>query len=135
MHVFRRLVLNNPALAGFVLALALVMKLLMPAGFMPTVDNGHIVISICSGTGPMKVVMTIPGMEHGEGEDSGHHNKAEQPCAFTGLSLSSLAAADVVLLTAAIMFILALGMRPVAPLVTAATPYLRPPLRGPPKTV
>ena len=130
--MLRRLVLNNPALASFVLALALAMKLVVPAGFMPTVDDGHIVISICTGTGPMKMVMAVPGKA--PGEDGGHHEKAEQPCAFAGLSLPSLAAADPALLAAAILFVMVLGLRPIIPIARTAAPYLRPPLRGPPHT-
>lgn len=114
------------------------MKLVMPAGFMPTVSNGQIVIRICSGTGPMTTVMTMPQLEHGPGlehaksEGDGHQGKAEQPCAFSGLSAKSLAAADPVLLAGAILFILALGTRPLVLRVSAPPPYLRPPLRGPP---
>jgi hypothetical protein len=108
------------------------MKIIMPAGFMPTVSNGQIVVTICSGTGPMTMVMTISGLEHGKSEGDRHQGKAEQPCAFSGLSAPSLAAADPILLAAAILFVLALGLRPPVLPVSTAPPYLRPPLRGTP---
>jgi hypothetical protein len=132
VHRLRNLVLANRPFACAVLALALMMKIVMPSGFMPTISNGQIVVSICSGTGPMTMVMTIPGLEHGKSDGGGHQGKAEQPCAFAGLSAPSLAAADPILLALAILFVLALGMRPLALPVSTPPPYLRPPLRGPP---
>lgn len=131
MHRLRRLVLANRHFACAILALALVMKIVVPAGFMPTVSDGRIVISICSGTGPTTMVVTIPGLEQDK-PDGGKHGKADQPCAFAGLSAPSLAAADPILLAAAILFVLALGMRPLPLPAATASPYLRPPLRGPP---
>lgn len=107
-------------------------KVIIPSGFMPVATSHGIVISICSGTGPMTMVMNIPGLEHGKSDSDGHHGKTEQPCAFSGLSAPSLAAADPILLAAAILFVLALGMRPLRLQSSTALPYLRPPLRGPP---
>jgi hypothetical protein len=132
VHLLRRLVLSNRPLAIAILALALLMKLAMPGGFMPTVSNGQIVVILCSGTGASTIVMTIPGP--GDKPDGGEHSgKAEQPCAFAGLSMPSLAAVDPILLAAAILFVLALGVRPLLLLpAPTASPYLRPPLRGPP---
>lgn len=131
MHRLRRLVLANRPFACAVLALALLMKIVIPTGFMPTMSNGQIVVSVCSGMGPATMIMTIPGLEHkSDGDD--HRSKAEQPCAFAGLSAPSLAAADTLLLAAAILFVLALGMRPLVLPASTAPPYLRPPLRGPP---
>lgn len=132
MHLLRRLVLCNRPLAISALALALLMKLAIPAGFMPSVSDGQIVVSLCSGTGASTIVMTIPGLEHGKPDGGGHPGKAEQPCAFAGLSAPSLAAADPVLLAAAILFVLALGIRPLPLPASITPPYLRPPLRGPP---
>ncbi|WP_420822420.1 hypothetical protein [Sphingosinithalassobacter portus] len=109
----------------------MLLKIVIPTGFMPTMSNGQIVISICSGIGPTTMIMTIPGLEH-ESEGDGHGSKAEQPCAFAGLSAPPLAAADPLLLAAAVLFVLALGMRPLVLPASKAPPYLRPPLRGPP---
>ncbi|WP_294251394.1 hypothetical protein [uncultured Sphingomonas sp.] len=131
MHPLRRLVASHRVVAGAILALALVMKLLIPAGFMPTVANGQMVVRMCSGAGPMTMVMAIPGLENRTDRES-HHDKHEQPCAFSGLSTPSLAAADPILLALAILFVLAMGVRAVAEPTTAAPAHLRPPLRGPP---
>ncbi|WP_070154988.1 hypothetical protein [Sphingobium phenoxybenzoativorans] len=132
MHRLRRLVLANRPFACAIIALALIMKIAIPSGFMPTVSNGQIVVSVCSGMGPTTMVITIPGLEHGKSDGGSQHGKTEQPCAFAGLSAPSLAAADPILLAAAILFVLALGMRPLLLTAASASPYLRPPLRGPP---
>jgi len=121
-------------LASVVIALALAMKLMMPAGFMPTVTSGQIIVSICSGTGPTTMAIAIPGLEHGGQGDHGKQDGAEQPCAFAGL-IAPLAAADLALLAIAILFVIALGFRPMVQWVATAPPYLRPPLRGPPAAV
>jgi hypothetical protein len=134
MNLLRRLASNNRMLASALFALAIMMKVLVPAGFMPTFDHGQIIVSMCSGTGPMTMVMTVPGLEHGKPGDS-HHGKTEQPCAFSGLSTPSLAAADPGLLALAILFVMALALRPMVPTAIRQRPHLRPPLRGPPATL
>ncbi|MFW2852502.1 DUF2946 family protein [Sphingomonas sp. TX0543] len=131
MHRLRRLVFANRPFACAIIALALLLKIAIPAGFMPTVSNGQIVVSICSGMGPATMVMTVPGLEH-KSDNDGHPGKAEQPCAFAGLSALSLPAADPILLAAAILFVLALGTRPLTLSASSIVSYLRPPLRGPP---
>ncbi|WP_082462711.1 DUF2946 family protein [Sphingobium sp. Leaf26] len=108
------------------------MKLAVPAGFMPAVSNGQIVVSLCSSAGPVKMVLAVPGLKHGKSDDGHHRGTAEQPCAFASLSAPLLAAADAILLAAALLFVLALGMRPLVLSAAMALPYLRPPLRGPP---
>ena len=115
-------------------ACALVMKVLVPAGFMPVVSAGRVTIEICAGTAPspmtMATTMSMPGMAH-HADKSGPQGR-EMPCAFSGLTAPSLAAVDPVLLAIAIAFIvgLAFGVRTAVPI--AAQAYLRPPLRGPP---
>lgn len=133
MHDLRRLLLSHRAIAGLVIALALAMKVLMPAGFMPTMTDGRMVVSVCSGTGSTTMVVTIPGMKHGDGEPRGD-GKPEAPCAFAGLSMPSLAAADPLVLALAILFVMATGLRPITVLRVAAPQFLRPPLRAPPTT-
>ncbi|MBB3940433.1 hypothetical protein GGR39_002090 [Novosphingobium fluoreni] len=132
MHRLRDLVLANRPFAGAILVLALMMKVVIPAGFMPTVSNDQIVASICSGTGRMTMAMPIPGLQHGKSDGSGHQDKAGQPCIFAGLSAPAFTGADPLLLAITILFILVLGLRPMALPNSTAPPYLRPPLRGPP---
>ncbi|OAN63175.1 hypothetical protein A7X12_01335 [Sphingomonas sp. TDK1] len=99
---------------------------------MPTVAEGRMVVRMCSGTGPMTMVMAIPGLEQGKHDGEDHREKHEPPCAFSGLSAPSLAATDPILLALALLFVLAMGIRVLAAPAMAAPPYLRPPLRGPP---
>lgn len=120
------------------LACALVMKILVPAGFMPVVSGGRVTIEICGGTAPaqtvmapmMAMAMAMPGMAHHSGKSD--HQEREMPCAFSGLTAPSLAAVDPVLLAIAIAFIVGLvrHVRTAVPITAHA--YLRPPLRGPP---
>ena len=135
MLSLRRLALTNRNFAGLALAIALALKILVPSGFMPSVSNGQMVISLCSGAGATNIVVPMPGVgDHSQ--DEGHPGKqAEQTCAFAALSAPSLAAVDPLLLAVAILFVLALGMRFTAPETSTVPPFLRPPLRGPPAVI
>jgi hypothetical protein len=124
----RRLILNHRTLSAWLIACALMMKILVPGGFMPVVSAGAMTIQICAGTAPVK--MAMPGMAHHQ--DKSDHQAREMPCAFSGLSAPSLAAADMVILALAIVFILGRVFRSKQRSPVAAPAYLRPPLRGPP---
>ena len=123
-------------LSAWVIALALLMKLLVPAGFMPVVSAGAITIQICGGTvsAPMPMAATavgaMPGMMHHQ--DKSDHQGREMPCAFAGLTAPALAATDALLLAAAIAFVVATGFRRSIPTLVRAAAFLRPPLRGAP---
>jgi len=117
----------------FLIALALMAKALVPAGYMIDSDDGArtITVQLCADTAASSTTITIPiaGDTGGQGK---HHKAAESPCAFTALSDSSLAGADPLLLAEALHHIIALGFAPVnAPTLQGAF-HLRPPLRGPP---
>ena len=109
------------------------MKVLVPAGYMPTVSGNSMIIQICSGYGPMTMAMPIPGKNDSTGQNE-HQGKAEMPCAFSGLYAPSLAATDPVLLALAILFIMVAAIRVAIPVPASSPAYLRPPLRGPPTT-
>jgi hypothetical protein len=119
-------------------AATLLLKLLVPTGYMIVGEHGRIAITLCPGTMPAAapMVMTMPGMhdampDHGKAQD---HGKAEMPCAFAGLSAAVLAAVDPVLLATLIAFVLAIGRAAIVPGAPARPARLRPPLRGPPAT-
>lgn len=115
-------------------AATLLLKLLVPTGYMIDNTSGHLSITICSGIGPATAMMDMPGM-HGDMPDHGKskdHGKAEMPCAFSGLSAAMLGSIDPVQLAALIVFILAIGLIATIPPAPARPAYLRPPLRGPP---
>lgn len=102
----------------------------MPAGFMPVISHGAIVIQLCTGQGTQTIAMELPG-QAGD-YDHGMHEKSDAPCTFSGLSAPALAAADAVLLAVAIAFILATAFRQPPRVVLWRPTYLRPPAIGPP---
>jgi hypothetical protein len=120
--------------AVLVCAAALLLKLLVPAGYMIGSEHGRITIELCSGVAPKSTTMAMPGM-HGDMLDHGkskEHGKAEMPCAFAGLSAASLGAIDPIQFITLIAFIMSVGLSPGVLLAIVRRSYLRPPLRGPP---
>ena len=130
MFGLRRFLFDHRLLTAGIIALAMFLKVLVPAGFMVGNQAGSITIEICTGYGPMKATMVIPGMAHHQ--DKPDHQGKEVPCAFSGLNAPSMTAADPVLLALAIAFIIATIFRAEIPIVARAPAFLRPPLRGPP---
>ena len=133
MHAARRL-LAQRHFAVLICTATLLLKLLVPTGYMIDNDHGRFVIAICSGTGPVTAMMDMPGM-HGDAPDHGtskDHGKAEMPCPFSCLSAAALGAVDPTQLAALIAFIVAIGLAGVLPPAPSGPAYLRPPLRGPP---
>lgn len=130
MTWFRHHVLRRRALAVLLVGLALLMRIAVPAGYMPAFAGGAITVVLCSGDAPQKMTMAMPG---GAGHRDGEHGR-ELPCGFSALSVASLAGADPVVIPAAIAFIVATTIAASRARVAARTPYLRPPLRGPPTT-
>lgn len=134
--VVRRLIAQR-YLAAMLCAAALMLKLLVPTGYMIGNDHGHITLELCSGIATQPMAKAMPGMHdgasgHGKSQD---HGKAEMPCAFSGLSAASLGAIDPIQLAALIVFVMAVGLAPaVLPAITRQG-YIRPPLRGPPATL
>lgn len=128
--MFRRFLLSHPRAAAALIALALAMKLAVPAGFMPVAAPGQLMVLICTEFGPQHVAIDVPGMPAKPDDGA----KMDQPCAFAGLGLAWLPGADAMLLAAALAFILVLGFAAVTLPLLARTPRLRPPLRGPPRT-
>src|SRR3546814_1782078 len=108
---------------------ALLMKVLVPAGFMPTVSNGTILVQLCSGMGAQAIAIEVPGLGN-QSDEKGQHKAADQPCAFSGLTAPGLAGADPILLAIAITFILAASFRVEQRLVLWRGIYLRPPSRS-----
>jgi hypothetical protein len=129
-----RSLLAQRRLAMLLCVATLLLKLLLPAGYMVDNDHGRLTVSLCSGVAPNAVMTAMVGM-HGDTHNPGKskdHGKAEIPCAFSGLSAASLGAISPIQLAALIAFVMAVGLA-VALLPTPAEPArLRPPLRGPP---
>ena len=133
MDRIRQYFKTPPSGAVLLSALALAMKVLVPAGYMLAPSSKFLTVLVCSGTNMDPVTIKVPMAP--TAPDTGDSDTAgKEVCSFSGLGLAGLAATDPVLLAAAILFILALGFLPVQPALQAITAYLRPPLRGPPLT-
>ncbi|MES2986599.1 MAG: hypothetical protein V4808_01710 [Pseudomonadota bacterium] len=124
MTSLRAIVRAHRGAAALLLAMALLLRVVVPAGFMPSMENGQMVVGVCNSTGPSTVVIDIPGLEHKKDVQKG--------CAFSDLSLSSLAGTDPLLIAALIAFMMALGLVFAHQFPPRAPVRLRPPLRGPP---
>lgn len=110
---------------------ACAMKVLVPGGYMVSIQARVITVQLCddTGTGHRTTQFAIP-MKPGSGQSE--HGKGDGPCPYSSLTHASLAGADLILLALALAFILALGFLPLAPPSSRSFDHLRPPLRGPP---
>lgn len=136
MHVLRAFLMRHRALAALIVAAALCIKALVPAGYMVGSNTRVLTVEICADAqgGTMTQQIVLPGNgkpANGQGE----HGKLDGTCAFSALSFASLSDADPALLALALLFILSLGFNPVTAPRPARIAHLRPPLRGPPALV
>lgn len=132
----RRLLQQRHAAMLLCLA-ALLLKLLVPTGYMISTEHGRMSIELCSGFAaqPEPAAMkSMPGnMPHsGKSQD---HRKAELPCAFGSLTAAWLGAIDAIQLASLVAFVMAIGLFPAVLPETGQLKQLRPPLRGPPLTL
>jgi hypothetical protein len=135
MHLLRAFLARHRALSAMLIAAALCMKALIPAGYMLGNGDRVLTVEICADSqgGHLTKQIVLPG--DGKSDGQGEHGKTDGTCAFSALSFASLSAADPVLLALALIFIMALGFAPVAASRAARQSHLRPPLRGPPALV
>jgi len=129
-----RRLLAHRHLAALLCAATLLLRLLVPGGYMIAVDHGRVTIELCSGVAPQPMTMGGAAM-HGDMPDhhrSKDHGKAEMPCAFAGLSAASLGAVDPILLVALVAFVMTIGRGPTVVPTIVRQAHLRPPLRAPP---
>lgn len=135
-----RTLLARRHFAMLICVAALALKLLVPGGYMLSADHGRISVTLCAGVapspGPAAMATSMAGM-HGDMRDherQDSHGQVELPCAFAGLAHQALAAADPILLAAAIAYIVTRAVTARARGLTTITHHLRPFLRGPPTT-
>lgn len=82
MSRLRRHFSQHRHFAAVILALALALRVLVPAGYMPAFEHGAVEVRICES----QVTLPMPrGMHHGADHGRGQ-NHADQPCAFAGLA-------------------------------------------------
>lgn len=140
VHAIRHL-LAQRHLAVLICASALLLKLLVPTGYMIANEAGRLTVTICSGVVSTAMPMTMSGMDadmaamHGTMPDhdgSKKHGKVEMPCAYAGLSAQVLGAVDPVLLTTALAYVATNALLTAPRPALKPAPHLRPPSRGPP---
>jgi hypothetical protein len=137
MTRLRALIQDHARLTLVLLALALAVKAVVPAGFMLSADEDRfLTVTICSDASgsPKQMQIAIPGKQDTDSDHPDTGAKATH-CAFSGLGHSALGGADPLLLAAALAFILLIGLAPLPALPARDIPFLRPPLRGPPASV
>ena len=137
MLFVRRRIRTRPTLAALLLAATLLLRMLVPAGFMPGVAGGQFTIELCPGVVGPANGMAMSAMGHHADHRPGnapHHDKAASPCAFAALAAPSLAGADPIQLVLALAFGVAAGLAMLAAPPVRHHGRLRPPLRGPPTT-
>lgn len=126
--VLRRFILSHQLAASVLIALALAVKLVAPAGFMPVGGAGQLMVLVCTEFGPQRVAIDVPGTPAKPDEAA----QSDQPCAFAGMGQAWLPGADPIQIAAALAFILTLGFVAVAGPRLVARRHVWPPLRGPP---
>ena len=132
MRPLRSALLKHPLLAVAIGLAALMLRLAVPAGFMPVLNQGQLSLTICSGYGtaavqPARMASPSGTAHHDEGMPS-----ADGSCAFADLALPLIGGAGPIQLAAALLFIIAAALFFAAVLPPLAGLRLRPPLRGPP---
>lgn len=133
MHSLRASIRSHRHVAMLLIALALLLKAVIPAGFMLSRSADTVLtVTICSNAAdmPRQMRIVVPGKDsHGSTTEAA---SKDTQCHFSGLGHAALGGADAVLLALAFAVILVLGMAPARRLPFGRVPYLRPPLRGPP---
>jgi hypothetical protein len=129
MRSLRAFIHDHRLLAVLLVVLALAMRAAMPAGTMLGQHGKVLTIEICADASGAKLTRQIVVPHAGKpATTEAAEGKTAGSCAFSSLSMASLAGADAVPL----VFILALGFAPVRAAPPRRVLDLRPPLRGPP---
>jgi hypothetical protein len=120
-------------LAMLLIACALIIKALVPSGFMIGQHATVLTVEICADTLGAKVTRQVV-VPH-SGDNAGDHADKTGVCPFSGLAMAALPGADALLLAVALAFILALGFAPPRRVALRRLAYAHPPLRGPPARI
>lgn len=111
------------------LAATLLLRALVPQGYMPASDNGELVVRLC---GSDASIVIPRGDSRPSPDDEGGH-RVDAPCAFAGLAAASLPPPTVAALPAPQVQNDQFAPQPTA-LAYRPAPVRLPPARGPPLT-
>ncbi len=131
----RTLVRQHARLAALLIALAVAVRALVPAGYMIDTRTEYLTVIICSGTDAHSTIAIPIERESAPGKKDQSNSGSDSPCLFSGLGMAALGGADVPLLAAAIAFVLALGFAPVRLPPLRQARHLLPPSHGPPALI
>jgi hypothetical protein len=123
-----RLLFRYPVLAAGLLLAALILRALVPVGYMPAVSGGMLTLQLCPGTIPAPTPMA--GMHHGESHEA--PPKPGKPCDFAALGSPALGTAGPPLVAGTILFAVVLAVARGLVTLPRRPARLRPPLRAPP---
>ena len=114
--------------------MALAMKALVPAGYMVASGTRTLSIQICADSVGQRMTKQIAVADTGANHatDTAKSDMAKQACPYGGHSAPVLGGTDPWLLAAALAFIIALGVAPVAIPRPRRAGFLLPPACGPP---
>ena|SRR5689334_2920432 len=113
------------SICAALLALLLAVRLLAPAGFMPSFDHGAVTIVACPDAD--SGVVSRMASHH-----EGHSKKLDQPCPYASASGLGALAPDLPLLAGVLVLAVALLLGRTFLFLERHRKYERPPLRGPP---
>lgn len=130
MGTLRAYLLKRFRLAMVLVVLTLVVKAVVPTGYMVGTQGKALTILVCgdvSGDHLTKQI-AIPGKAEGQA-------KTSEACPYASLSFASLDAGLPVFVALAMAFLLLLGFAPARVPILAGLSHVRPPLRGPPALI
>ena len=132
MRSLRAFTRDHRGLTAFLIALALAMKALVPAGYMLSESNAVLTVQICADAQGQHLTkqIAIPMSGKAAGGET-KHGAAGGGCAFGSLAMA-LSGTDGILLALALVFVLVLGFAPGHPPRLRRIARSLPPLRGPP---
>jgi MFS-type transporter involved in bile tolerance (Atg22 family) len=129
----RAIIPKQRSLLMVIFALALLVRTVIPAGFMVSPSSLKLTVQICADGAPgqTSIQVEVPLSKGGQRDNSDHGQKS-QPCAFSALSMASMAGGHSTLLIVALAVIVGTIVTNGATHLQRKTRHLRPPLRGPP---
>lgn len=133
MRAMRVLTLHQRSWFIMILALAMFVRAVVPAGYMVAPASMTLSVQICADgvMGPSKIEIEVPLSNDGQSDKTDHGQKSG-PCAFSALSMALMAGDHSPLLIVALATIVATIITNGAPHLLYQSHHLRPPLRGPP---
>jgi hypothetical protein len=119
------------AIFALLLLLALAVRAIVPAGYMPTQGAKGLVISLCTGEGARQMVLAVPQSDAGDDQQD-HERKPLLPCAFMALAAPALGGSEPAIISAPDRLLREVALPPPVAISHSVFAYVRPPLRGPP---